>query len=109
MQGKKKYTPKIFYQLSLDALVPEDNFYRKLQSELALDFLCKATRNYYGNEGQAASIRWFSSRYCLLAVSTISTATGLCFATAATVWMCACFWAVTSIMTFPGIPINVGK
>jgi len=54
MQGKKKYTPKIFYQLSLDALVPEDNFYRKVQAELVLDFLYKATRNYYGNEGQAS-------------------------------------------------------
>ena len=54
MQGKKKYTPKIFYQLSLDALVPEDNFYRQLQSELALDFLYKATRKYYGSEGQAS-------------------------------------------------------
>ncbi|MCG2780120.1 MAG: hypothetical protein L6264_04165 [Weeksellaceae bacterium] len=51
MQGKKKYTPKIFYQLSLDALVPEDNFYRQLQSELALDFLYRATRQYYGSEG----------------------------------------------------------
>jgi len=54
MQGKKKFTPKIFYQLSLDALVPEDNFYRKVQAELALDFLYKATRNYYGKEGQAS-------------------------------------------------------
>ena len=54
MQGKKKFTPKIFYQLSLDALVPEDNFYRKIQSELGLDFLYKATRNYYGKEGQAS-------------------------------------------------------
>ena len=50
--GKEKNTPKIFYQLSLDALVPEDNFYRKVQAELALDFLHKATRNYYGKEGQ---------------------------------------------------------
>lgn len=52
MQGKKKYTPKIFYHLSLDALVPGDNFYRKVQAELALDLLYKATRNYYGKEGQ---------------------------------------------------------
>lgn len=54
MQGKKKYIPKIFYQFSLDALVPQDNFYRKVQAELALDFLYKATKNYYGNEGQAS-------------------------------------------------------
>ena len=54
MQGKKKYTPKIFYQLSLDTLVPEDNFYRKLQSELSLDFLYRATKKYYGKEGQAS-------------------------------------------------------
>lgn len=34
--------------------MPEDNFYRKIQSELGLDFLYKATRNYYGKEGQAS-------------------------------------------------------
>ena len=54
MQGKKQFTPKIFYQLCLDALVPEDNFYRKLHAELSLDFLYKATRNYYGKYGQAS-------------------------------------------------------
>ena len=35
-------------------MLPEDNFYRKLQSELALDFLYKATRKYYEKEGHAS-------------------------------------------------------
>ncbi len=29
MQGKKNFSPQLFYELSLDRLVPEDNFYRK--------------------------------------------------------------------------------
>jgi hypothetical protein len=51
---KEKFIPKIFCQLSLDALLPKDNFYRKLRSELRLNFLYKATRNYYGKEGRAS-------------------------------------------------------
>ena len=33
-------------------LVPEDNFYRKLLTELDLHFIYKATQKYYGKEGQ---------------------------------------------------------
>ena len=33
-------------------MVPSDNFYRKLLSELDLHFLYKATQSYYGKEGQ---------------------------------------------------------
>ncbi len=52
MQGKKKYTPQLFYELSLDRLVPEDNFYRKINQALDFSFLYKATCHYYGKEGQ---------------------------------------------------------
>ncbi len=52
MQGHKQFTPQLFYNLSLDELVPQDNFYRKLNAELDLNFLYKATRKYYGREGQ---------------------------------------------------------
>ncbi len=47
MQGKKKFTPKLFYQVSLEDLVPEENFYRKLQVALDLQFLYKKTINAY--------------------------------------------------------------
>ncbi len=30
MLGKKKYEPKIMYNLTLDELVPEDNLYRQI-------------------------------------------------------------------------------
>ena len=52
MQGKKDFTPKLFYQTSLEQLVPQDNFYRKLLKVLDLRFLRKKTQKYYGNEGQ---------------------------------------------------------
>ena len=37
MQGKKSFTPQLFVSVNLLDLVPEDNFYRKLLSEL--DFI----------------------------------------------------------------------
>ncbi|GAB1347334.1 hypothetical protein MASR1M104_22330 [Cloacibacterium normanense] len=52
MQGKKNFTPQLFVSVNLLDLVPEDNFYRKLLSELNLDFIYKATQKYYGKEGQ---------------------------------------------------------
>lgn len=52
MQGKKIITPQLFYYQSLDAMVPEDNFYRRVNENLSLGFLYKATREYYGSCGQ---------------------------------------------------------
>lgn len=52
MQGKKKYAPQLFYELSLERLVPQDNFYRQIEQNLDLHFLYKATKDYYGTEGQ---------------------------------------------------------
>jgi len=52
MQGKKHYTEKLFVQFQLSDRVPEDNFYRMLNSILDLQFLYKATGDFYGDEGQ---------------------------------------------------------
>jgi transposase len=52
MQGLKEITPKLLYQVHIGDLVPEDNFYRILDKELNLSYLYKATRHYYGSEGQ---------------------------------------------------------
>jgi len=52
MQGKKELTPKMMYQVHIDSLVSQNNFYRLLDKELDLRFLYKATEQYYGNDGQ---------------------------------------------------------
>ncbi|WP_422653349.1 transposase, partial [Empedobacter sp. UBA3239] len=52
MQGRKQFSPQLFYHLSLDALVPEDNFYRRIDQELDWRFLYAQTRHYYGTQGQ---------------------------------------------------------
>lgn len=52
MQGKKVFIPQLFYQTSLERLVPHDNFYRILSKELDLQFLYQSTEGYYGSEGQ---------------------------------------------------------
>ena len=54
MQGRKNFTPQLFYELSLDRLVPQDNFYRLVSQNLQLDFLYKETEPYYGTEGQTS-------------------------------------------------------
>jgi len=52
MQGKKQFTQQLFYELSLERLVPQDNFYREVDKVLDLDFLYAATKHFYGREGQ---------------------------------------------------------
>jgi transposase len=52
MQGRKNFIPQLFYHTSLESLVPKDNFYRLLLSELDLYYLYGATKKYYGREGQ---------------------------------------------------------
>jgi transposase len=52
MIGKKRYSPKMLYSVSLEDLVPEDDFYRRLESILDLRFLYKETKSLYGKTGK---------------------------------------------------------
>ena len=52
MQGKKKFSEKLFTHFQLSDRVPSDNFYRRLKNVLNLQWLYKATQRYYGTEGQ---------------------------------------------------------
>jgi len=52
MQGKKSQQEKLFISFQLSNHVPEDNFYRRLSSDLDLKFLYNLTAPYYGTEGQ---------------------------------------------------------
>lgn len=52
MQGKKQLQPKMLYTITLEQLVPADNFYRRLNKVLNMQWLYAATKKYYGQEGQ---------------------------------------------------------
>ena len=51
MQGKKDFTLKLFYELSLDRLVPQEDYYRKISKAINFYFLYPSTKHYYGTEG----------------------------------------------------------
>ena len=50
----------------MEDLVPEDNFYRKLQTVLDLQFLYKKTEKYYGSEGQESIDPVVFLKFCLV-------------------------------------------
>ena len=66
MQGKKIYTQKLFYQISLDSLVPKEHFYRRMDDILDLQFLYGATRKYYGSQGQKSLDPVVFFKICLI-------------------------------------------
>lgn len=52
MVGKKQYEPRFLYGVSLDDLVAEDNFYRRLEKVIDLSFLYKESERVYGKTGK---------------------------------------------------------
>ena len=66
MQGHKEFNEKMFYQVRLSELVPEHNFYRRLNAVLCLGFLYKSTTNYYGSGGQQSIDPLVFFKICLV-------------------------------------------
>jgi transposase len=52
MQGKKKFTPKLFVNFRLDEQVPDTNFYKILKKHLNLDFIYAETKSVYSHTGR---------------------------------------------------------
>ncbi len=51
MLGKKEFKPKLYYYVNLYELVPEDDFYRRLNKILDLGFVYKLVKGKYGKTG----------------------------------------------------------
>lgn len=51
MLGKKQFTPRFFYNISLEELVPQDDYYRRLNELLDLRFVYKLSEGKYGKTG----------------------------------------------------------
>ncbi len=52
MLGKHNFAPKLYYQLSLDRLVPEDHLLRRIASAIDFSFVYPMARPYYSHTGQ---------------------------------------------------------
>ena len=52
MQGKKDHSSKLYYNVTLEKLVPTNHIIRKIDEALDLDFLYKDTEQFYSHEGK---------------------------------------------------------
>lgn len=52
MQGRKNYSEKLFVSFQLSDRIPKENFYRRLNETLDLQFLYRDTRGLYGKTGK---------------------------------------------------------
>jgi len=52
MQGRKRFTPRMFVNFRLDEHIPSDNFYKILKGHLDLHFVYKETESVYSHTGR---------------------------------------------------------
>ena len=52
MQGKKEFNQRIYYNINLDRLVPEDHLLKRLESLVSFDFVRGITKDYYSHTGK---------------------------------------------------------
>lgn len=51
MMGKKELEPKLLYSVTIEDLVPQDNYYRRLSEFLDMRFVYQECKNIYGKTG----------------------------------------------------------
>jgi transposase len=52
MMGRRRFAPKLYYQLSLDRLVPADHLLRRIAHVVDFSFVYPLARSYYSHTGQ---------------------------------------------------------
>jgi transposase len=52
MMGKHRFAPKLYYELSLDRLVPQDHLLRQISAAIDFAFVYPLARPYYSHTGQ---------------------------------------------------------
>jgi len=52
VQGKKEFRQRIYYNINLDSLVPEDHLLKRLEKLVSFDFVRNITRDYYSHTGK---------------------------------------------------------
>jgi len=52
MMGRRRFAPKLYYQLSLDRLVPQDHLLRHIAEVIDFSFVYPLARPYYSHTGQ---------------------------------------------------------
>lgn len=52
MQGKKEYRSRIYYNINLDSLIPEDHLLKRIYKLVSFDFVRDITKNYYSYTGK---------------------------------------------------------
>ena len=52
MMSQRQFAPKLYYQLSLNQLVPQDHLLRQINQTINFDFIYNLARPYYSHTGQ---------------------------------------------------------
>lgn len=52
MMGKHQFAPKLYYEFSLDRLVPQDHLLRQIAEAIDFSFIYPLARPYYSYTGQ---------------------------------------------------------
>jgi len=57
LQGKKEFNKRIYYNIDLDSLVPDDHFLKRLDSLVSFDFVRDLIKEYYSHTGYPGGLK----------------------------------------------------
>ena len=72
MMGRHRHETKLYYQLSVDQLIPPQHLLRQIADHIDFSFVYQLTRPYYSDTGQPSIDLSSSSRCSSSATSTAS-------------------------------------
>ena len=52
MQGKKEFKQRIYYDFSLESLIPDNHLLKRIDNVISFEFVRDKTKSYYSNTGK---------------------------------------------------------
>jgi len=77
MMGKRVFAPKLYYQFSLDDLVPKNHLLRQISSAIDFSFVYSLTKSHYSHTGQPSVDPVVIFKTMLIAFSAVLTSKSL--------------------------------
>ena len=101
MMGKRVFAPKLYYQLSLDQLVPQNHILRQIANAVDFSFVYPLARSHYSHTGQPSVDPVVIFKTMLIGYLYGITAERRLMGEYRLIWLIVGPWATTLMKLFP--------